>query len=271
MADTAHMRAALALARRGLGNVWPNPAVGCVLVAPAGEAGGRVVGRGWTQPGGRPHAETEALARAGADARGATAYVTLEPCSHHGKTPPCSDALIEAGIARAVIALEDPDPRVMGKLHCYDDAIANLEKAIALEPNNADVNAFYGQVLNWLGNPEKGLQLIERAFSLETFAPPVWEFQLGHSYFLLHQYDEALARFNRAIERAPKFTPAYLFLAWAYVELDRLDDAKKTVKTALEVTPQFTVKGGAKIFPYRADEDLNRLLDSLRKAGVPEG
>src|SRR6201992_1276405 len=95
-ADLIHMRAALALARRGLGTTWPNPAVGCVIVKD-----GRVVGRGWTQPGGRPHAETEALARAGAAAaRGATAYVSLEPCSHHGKTGPCADALIAAGIAR---------------------------------------------------------------------------------------------------------------------------------------------------------------------------
>lgn len=104
------MRAALGLARRGLGNVWPNPAVGCVIVQ-----GGRVVGRGWTQPGGRPHAETEALAMAGAAARGATAYVTLEPCSHHGKTPPCAEALIQAGIARVVAAIEDTDPRVSGQ------------------------------------------------------------------------------------------------------------------------------------------------------------
>lgn len=104
------MRAALALAGRGLGRVWPNPAVGCVLV----DVQGRTVGRGWTQPGGRPHAETEALARAGAAAKGATAYVTLEPCAHHGKTPPCADALIEAGVARVVAATEDPDPRVKG-------------------------------------------------------------------------------------------------------------------------------------------------------------
>jgi diaminohydroxyphosphoribosylaminopyrimidine deaminase/5-amino-6-(5-phosphoribosylamino)uracil reductase len=103
------MRTALGLARRGLGRVWPNPAVGCVLVRE-----GRVVGRGWTQPGGRPHAETEALSRAGDAARGATAFVTLEPCSHHGRTPPCADALIAAGIARAVVAIEDPDPRVSG-------------------------------------------------------------------------------------------------------------------------------------------------------------
>ena len=104
------MRAALALASRGLGRVAPNPAVGCVLVRD-----GIVVGRGWTQPGGRPHAETEALRRAGAAAAGATAYVTLEPCAHHGSTPPCADALIAAKVARVVVAIEDPDPRVAGR------------------------------------------------------------------------------------------------------------------------------------------------------------
>lgn len=103
------MRAALGLARRGLGMVAPNPAVGCVLVKD-----GRVVGRGWTQPGGRPHAEAEALGRAGAAAKGSTAYVTLEPCSHHGKTPPCAEALIAAGASRVVAAMVDPDPRVSG-------------------------------------------------------------------------------------------------------------------------------------------------------------
>ncbi|MBT0778518.1 bifunctional diaminohydroxyphosphoribosylaminopyrimidine deaminase/5-amino-6-(5-phosphoribosylamino)uracil reductase RibD [Paracoccus sp. pheM1] len=106
------MRHALALARRGLGNVWPNPAVGCVLLRD-----GAVVGRGWTQPGGRPHAEVMALAQAGAAARGATAYVTLEPCAHHGKTPPCAEALVRTGIARVVTAMTDPDPRVAGRGH----------------------------------------------------------------------------------------------------------------------------------------------------------
>lgn len=108
--DAANMRTALVLAARNLGRVWPNPAVGCILVGSAG-----IVGRGWTQPGGRPHAETEALARAGGAARGATAYVTLEPCAHRGATPPCAEALVAAGIARAVIAVEDPDPRVSGR------------------------------------------------------------------------------------------------------------------------------------------------------------
>lgn len=106
------MAHALRLAARGLGSVWPNPAVGCVIVKD-----GQIVGRGWTQPGGRPHAETRALEQAGPKAQGATAYVTLEPCAHHGKTPPCANALIAAGVTRVVTALTDPDPRVAGKGH----------------------------------------------------------------------------------------------------------------------------------------------------------
>jgi diaminohydroxyphosphoribosylaminopyrimidine deaminase/5-amino-6-(5-phosphoribosylamino)uracil reductase len=106
------MTLALALGRRGLGNTWPNPAVGAVVVKD-----GSIAGRGWTQPGGRPHAETEALRRAGPAARGATLYATLEPCSHHGKTPPCADAIIAAGIARVVSAVEDPNPEVAGQGH----------------------------------------------------------------------------------------------------------------------------------------------------------
>lgn len=107
--DLAHMRTALALARRGLGSTWPNPSVGCVIVN-----AGRVVGRAFTAPGGRPHAEPQALAMAGAAARGATAYVTLEPCCHHGRTPPCTDALIAACVARVVVGTTDPDKRVNG-------------------------------------------------------------------------------------------------------------------------------------------------------------
>lgn len=110
MSDARFMSLALALGRRGQGRVWPNPAVGCVIVQ-----NGRIVGRGWTRDGGRPHAETEALKQAGAQARGATAYVTLEPCAHHGKTPPCAEALVAAGIARVVIAVADNDARVDGK------------------------------------------------------------------------------------------------------------------------------------------------------------
>jgi diaminohydroxyphosphoribosylaminopyrimidine deaminase/5-amino-6-(5-phosphoribosylamino)uracil reductase len=107
--DIAYMQTALMLARRGLGNCAPNPTVGCIIVK-----NGRVVGRGNTAAGGRPHAETIGLEMAGADAQGATAYVTLEPCSHYGKTPPCATALIEAGVARVVVACTDPNPKVNG-------------------------------------------------------------------------------------------------------------------------------------------------------------
>ena len=112
MSDERFMALALALGRRGLGNTWPNPAVGAVIVKD-----GVIVGRGWTQTGGRPHAEVEALRHAKKQAQGATLYVTLEPCSHQGKSPPCADAIIKAGIARVVSALEDPNPDVAGKGH----------------------------------------------------------------------------------------------------------------------------------------------------------
>jgi len=130
------MRAALALARRSLGRTWPNPAVGCVIVKD-----GNVVGRGRTRDGGRPHAEVDALNQAGAAARGATVYVTLEPCSHFGKSPPCADALINAGVAKVVSAMADPNPQVNGQGH------ARLQEArIAVEVGEgakeaAEINA----------------------------------------------------------------------------------------------------------------------------------
>jgi diaminohydroxyphosphoribosylaminopyrimidine deaminase / 5-amino-6-(5-phosphoribosylamino)uracil reductase len=111
-ADRRYMQLALALGRRGQGRTWPNPAVGAVVVKD-----GVIVGRGWTQSGGRPHAEPEALRRAGEAARGATLYVTLEPCSHFGKSPPCVDAVIASGISRVVSAIEDPNPEVAGQGH----------------------------------------------------------------------------------------------------------------------------------------------------------
>ena len=123
--DTQMMQIALGVAARGLGRTAPNPSVGAVI---ADERTGEIIARGWTAPGGRPHAETEAIARAGARARGATMYVTLEPCSHHGVTAPCADAIVDAGLARVVCAIEDPDPRVAGR------GLARLRKAgIAVE------------------------------------------------------------------------------------------------------------------------------------------
>lgn len=116
--DTRYMALAISLGRRGLGRCWPNPSVGCVIVS-----NGRIVGRGRTADGGAPHAETEALKQASNLANGATAYVSLEPCAHQGRTPPCANALVEAGIARVVIGAGDPNPQVNGQ------GIAILEAA----------------------------------------------------------------------------------------------------------------------------------------------
>lgn len=130
------MRAALALARRSLGRTWPNPAVGCVIVKD-----GVVVGRGRTQDGGRPHAEVDALNQAGEAARGATAYVTLEPCSHFGKSPPCADALVNAGVVKVVSAMEDPNPQVNGQGHARLRAAGIEVEVGARAKEAAEINA----------------------------------------------------------------------------------------------------------------------------------
>ncbi len=152
-ADIHLMRVALGLGRRGQGNTWPNPAVGCVIAHE-----GRIIGRGWTQPGGRPHAETQALAQAGAAARGATAYVTLEPCAHHGRTAPCSEALIAAGIARVVVAVDDPDPRVSGRgfMLLRDAGIQVVVGTLAKEATR-DLGGFLSRIQR--GRPELLLKL----------------------------------------------------------------------------------------------------------------
>ncbi len=139
------MGAALNLARRGLGNVWPNPAVGCVIVK-----NNRVVGRGWTKPGGRPHAETEALKSAGREAVGSTAYVTLEPCNHFGKTPPCTEALICAGVKKVVVASLDPDERASGKgLKRLEDAGVIVDLGMARSEANTINQGYFLSVKNF--------------------------------------------------------------------------------------------------------------------------
>lgn len=141
-ADLEFMNAALSLAARNLGDTWPNPSVGCVIVKD-----GVIVGRGWTGSGGRPHGETEALSRAGANAKGATAYVTLEPCSHHGKTPPCADALIAAGITRVVSATTDPDPRVSGNGYAKLSAAGiTVEEGVQKAPADALNAGFFFKI-----------------------------------------------------------------------------------------------------------------------------
>ncbi len=126
--DQAHMHHAIELARRGLGSVSPNPPVGCVIVA-----GDQIVGEGWHEKYGGPHAEPNALARAGEYARGATAYVTLCPCAHHGKTPPCTDALIRAGVSRVVVAVDDPNPTSGSGVQILRDAGIQVDVGLLAE------------------------------------------------------------------------------------------------------------------------------------------
>jgi tetratricopeptide (TPR) repeat protein len=160
---------------------------------------------------------------------------------------------------------------MQGWLQRYDQAFINLGKAIALAPNNAELYANFGNILNYWGDPKGALAMFEKAFSIDPMPPLNWEFQVGLTHFLLRQYDEALVRFERVVELAPRASFAFLILACAYTELDRLDDAKDMITTVLEITPPYTVKEVAKRYPYRTEEVRNRILDDLRKAGLPEG
>jgi adenylate cyclase len=212
----------------------------------------------------------------------AAAYGYLSYCHYYGWAqlfPGFDDTLDRAHeLAERGVALDGTSAIALTRLgwiqlfmRRYDQAVANLEEAIAVAPNNAEVHANFGQVLNYWGNPERALEMAEKAFSIDTFVPPIWEMFVGLSHLLLRQYDEAVSRFLKTIEQTPKFTPVYVFLAWAYVELDRLDDANDAIKTVLEIIPQYTVKEVARIYAFRVDEVRNRILDNLRKAGLPEG
>jgi len=144
MNDDIYMRRAIAAGMRQRGSTGENPSVGCVIVS-----GGDVVAVASTAPGGRPHAETQALAMAGEATRGATVFVTLEPCCHHGRTPPCADALIDAGIARVVTALEDPDPRVSGGGHqALLDAGIEVTQGVLSDQAKWELRAFLKRHMN---------------------------------------------------------------------------------------------------------------------------
>ena len=147
------MALALSLGRRGQGQTWPNPAVGCVIVQ-----SNRIIGRGRTALSGRPHAETQALDQAGSAARGATAYVTLEPCAHHGATPPCAQALVDAGIARVVVAVVDSDPRVAGRgLDILRQAGVEVVSGVLEDEARRDHAGFFSRIEQ--GRPRLTLKL----------------------------------------------------------------------------------------------------------------
>jgi adenylate cyclase len=212
----------------------------------------------------------------------ADAYAYLSYCHFRGwaqMLPGFDDDLVQAcELAERGVALDGTSAFAMAllgliqsRLRQYDQAIANFEKAIALARRNGEVYATYGQVLMFWGNPKRGIEMLEKAFSLETFSPAIWEWQMGHGHLLLRQYDDALTRFHRAIAQAPKFIPTYAYLACAYGELNRIDDARKTIRTVLDFAPGFNRAVVERFLSgYRNDEDRDRLLGAFRKIGLPE-
>jgi diaminohydroxyphosphoribosylaminopyrimidine deaminase/5-amino-6-(5-phosphoribosylamino)uracil reductase len=251
MDDVQPMRHALGLAKRALGDVAPNPAVGCVIVS----QDGHVAGRGWTHLGGRPHAETVALTQAQDSAAGGTAYVTLEPCAHLGRTPPCAGALIGAGIKRVVAAIEDPDPRVKGK------GFAVLRRAGVdvlvgvLEAEAAELNAgFFLRI-----NADRPLVTLKIAQSRDgkTIPPPgasrwiTGDESRRFAHLLRSQHDAILVGLGTAIADDPELTcrlPGLENRSPVRIVLDthlRLPATAKLVRTAREIpTLVFTAVGG---------------------------
>jgi diaminohydroxyphosphoribosylaminopyrimidine deaminase/5-amino-6-(5-phosphoribosylamino)uracil reductase len=252
------MRHALTLAARALGRVAPNPAVGCVIVAPDG----RIVGRGMTQGGGRPHAETVALAQAGTEARGATAYVTLEPCAHTGKTPPCADALAAAGIARVVAAVEDPDPRVKGqgfaKLRTagIDVVTGVMEKEAAelnagfflrIRQNRPLVTVKLAQSADYKTIPPRGADRWITGKEAQRF-----------THLLRAKHDAIVVGVNTVIEDDPELTvrlPGLEKYAPLRVVLDRKGRMPKTAKLSKPDTLVFA-------------DDISTVLATLAGRGV---
>ena len=241
------MHHALALARRGLGLVAPNPAVGCVIVS----GDDRVLGRGWTQKGGRPHAERVALDHAGAAARGATAYVTLEPCAHHGETPPCAEALVAAGVARVVGAIEDPDPRVSGKGYERLRSAGVQAHTGLLEREAAEINeGFLLRIRE--GRPLVTFKIAQSLDRLTATAPGRSKWITGpearrFGHLLRAQYDAILVGIETVIADDPELTcriPGLEHASPMRVVLDtrgRLSSETKIAKTAKNIrTLQFT-------------------------------
>ena len=287
--DPHHMRAALALARRGLGSTWPNPSVGCVVVRD-----GRVVGRGWTQPGGRPHAETEALARAGEAARGATVYVTLEPCSHWGRTPPCCDALIAAGVSRVVVATGDPDPRVDGRgLRRLREAGIAVEQGLLEAEARAVIAGFVRRITR--GLPLVTLKLATSLDGRIATATGESRWVTGSAarraaHGLRATHDAVLVGSGTALADDPDLTcrvPGMARVPLARVVADtrlRTPLGSRLVSTARAVPTWIATRtgqppaalapyleAGVEILPVRAKEgglDLHALLGALAQRGV---
>lgn len=277
MTDERHMHHALLLAERGLGRTGRTPSVGCVIVS----GGGRIAGRGRTSETGRPHAEAMALAAAGHAARGATAYISLEPCSHEGSNgPPCADALIEAGVARVVTAMTDPDPRVKG------GGIARLRAAgIAvttdvLKPEAAALNrGFTLRVTE--GRPLVTIKLAQSAdgFTARAQDENPWitgEDARRFAHLLRVRHDAILVGIETVMADDPELTvrlPGLERYSPLRVVLDsqlRLSPSSKLARTARQIpTLVFTVSEGGDTLRAQGVEVVRVQGDAISRTGLP--
>jgi len=155
-------------------------------------------------------------------------------------------------------------------LRQFDRALSCFETAAALGPDIAEVYSYYGMFLNYIGRPEQGLDMIDRAYRLDPIAPTIWELMAGYSYWELERHDDAVAQFRKVIDRLPTFPMTYMFLASVYVELGRLDDATEKLRTLRAINPMWSVRHADRIFPILSDDRRKRFLDNLREAGLPE-
>tara|TARA_R110002110_G_scaffold415612_2_gene651728 strand:- start:185422 stop:187176 length:1755 start_codon:yes stop_codon:yes gene_type:complete len=158
---------------------------------------------------------------------------------------------------------------VQGFIGRFDDAVANFEKAVEIAPRNAEVYYAFGETMNRAGNPARALPILEMAFSIDTFVPPGWQFAKGHAYVLLGRYEEALEQILPVLQRVPRLVPARVQLARAYAAMGRHDDAKAAVQSVLDVAPRYNIDSLERMFPYPEPQDQERLVDSLRAAGLP--
>lgn len=211
----------------------------------------------------------------------ADAYGYLSYCHFQGfnqMLPGFEDGLEQANeLAERGVALDATSVITLTRLgwvqvwmRRYESSVSNMEKALALAPSDAEVLATFGNVLSFCGDPERGLRMMEKAFSLEPIAPLSWDFQLGRAYMLLHQLDRAIDRFDRMTERAPTFLPAYTHLAFCYTETGCGEKAERAVTTIKDINPLFTVAALAQRLPYHSDDFRNRFLKQLAEAGLPE-
>lgn len=152
----------------------------------------------------------------------------------------------------------------------HDKSISTFEKALSLDPENAEVRAYFAESLNFCGDPNAAIKHLEVAFRLDPFCPPSFLFMLGHAKFLLRRDDEAISLIQQSIERLPDFLVARLFLACLCAETDRGSEAAEQVKAVLKTAPHYTLRQADRVYPYRNDTDRNRFLDGLREAGLPE-